>query len=196
MRERNSSIIWGSGFLRIDLEAKEFTNPITTGDLNIFLRWPLAHDTKRHQLFNLQFGDGQGYNLDLGIQASRVPLNGNKRIQVTFRNNSATDLFYADAPTYSAMDYDPINDRFLFYYGQGSSAGRIYVITPSDESDEWEMSIFPLAQGSAMPSPVPISGLQRRFMYVPGLNVFVMMPNGDANIYFLRVGSYGKKPTI
>lgn len=192
VRERNSSIIWGSAFVRIDLAAREFTKPITTGDLTVSMRWPMTHDTKRHQLFNLQFGDGQGYDLQLGIQAARIPLNGNRRIRVTFKNNTATDLFYAEVPTYASLDYDPINDRFLFYSGQKTAAGRIYVVTPSDTSDEWEMSLFPLAEGSAMPSPVPLSGLQRRFMYVPGLNVFVMMPNGDANIYFLRVGSYGK----
>lgn len=93
-------------------------------------------------------------------------------------------------PTYSAMDYDPINDRFLFYNGQGTSAGRIYVITPND-GNEWEMSILPLADGSALPEAVTSSGINRRFLYVPGLNVFVCMPLSQSNIWFIRVGNFG-----
>ncbi len=125
------------------------------------------------------------------IQSSRIPLNpGDTQIQVTFKNSTALQMFIDEKPTYSAMDYDPINDRFLFYNGQGTSAGRIYVITPND-GNEWDMSILPLDAGSATPDVVPASGINRRFLYVPGLNVFVMMPLQEGNIWFIRVGNFG-----
>ncbi len=60
VRERNSSIIWTIGLDRVDLEARTLTSPITN-KANVMLRWPVAHDTLRHQLFSLQFADGQGY---------------------------------------------------------------------------------------------------------------------------------------
>ncbi len=192
LRETNSSIIWANSLTRIDLEKKELTKPITT-TANVFARWPWAHDTRRHQLFSLQFGDGQGFNAELGIQAARIPLNpGDTQYKVTFKNSSTTDLFISEAPTYAGMDYDPMNDRFLFYYGQLTSVGRIYVITPNDGSDGWEMSTLPLADGSATPPSAPGAGVNKRFLYVPGLNVFVMQPSVSSNIWFIRVGSFGK----
>jgi hypothetical protein len=191
VRERNGSIMWTTGLARVDLEARELTQPITSR-IDVAVRWPVAHDSLRHQLFTLQYGDGQGYDLQKGVQASRIPINGDRQFTVTFKSSTALDTFISDAPTYSAMDYDPINDRFLFYCGQGAGAGRIFVITPND-GDEWDMSILPL-EGSALPPAAPGSGVNRRFLYVPGLNVFVMMPSGADNIHFIRVGSFEQIP--
>jgi hypothetical protein len=84
------------------------------------------------------------------VNASRFPLSGSAQISVTINASAAYTQFQADAPTYAAMDYDPDNDRFLFYCGQGAGAGRVYVVTPN-ATNAWDMSILALGPGSVTP---------------------------------------------
>jgi hypothetical protein len=86
------------------------------------------------------------------------------------------------------MDYDPVNDQFLFYCGQGSGAGRIYVIKPNT-TNTWDMSILPLAAGSPLPPPIAGNGVNGRFLYVPSLKGFVLLPNSASNLWFIRTSN-------
>jgi len=183
VRVRATDDVYTSTFFKWTAQTQSWSQPITTRT-NDLVRFPVAHDSLRNQLFTLQLGDGQGYDGPT-IYASKVPLSGSAQISVTINNSPAYAQFQADAPTYSAMDYDPDGDRFLFYCGQGAGAGRVYVITPND-SNQWDMSILTLGPGSATPPAVPGSGVNSRFRYVPGLKGFVLLPNKTSNIFFLR----------
>lgn len=184
VREQNSSYVWSQGLSRWDYNTDTYSAPITIRT-NTMIRFPVAHDSKRGQLFTLQIGDGQGYDLSSGIQASRIPVSGNQQFAVTFNNSPALTQFIAEAQTYSAMDYDPDNDRFLFYCGQDNASGRIYVITPNS-GNIWDISILTLGPGSVTPVVVPGSGINRRFSYIPALKGFVMLPTKSSNLYFIR----------
>jgi hypothetical protein len=185
--EKSTSYVWTSGFERFDPSTKQFSSPIThtSGDM---VRFPMSEDTLRNQLFSLQIGDGQGYATNLGVQAMRMPVNGNTQYHVTFNPSAGYTQFLADAPVYSGMDYDPANDQFLFYDGHDAAAGRIYVITPN-AGNTWDMSILPLASGSPMPPAVPGAGVNGRFVFVPSLKGFVLLPSGSANLWFIRTSN-------
>jgi hypothetical protein len=148
------------------------------------VRWPMAFDARRGQLFCLQWGDGQGYDPQR-LVASRVPLGGNQQIPVTFNSSSALTQWLAEKPTYAAMDYDPDNDRFLFYGGQGDAAGRVYVIQPND-GNTWDMSLLNAGAGSVKIVATPGSGVNNRLRYVPALRGFVLLARASSNLYFLR----------
>jgi hypothetical protein len=184
VRERNTNYVWTVALTRWDPATDTYSNPITTRT-NTAVRWPAAHDTKRNQLFTLQIGDGQGYNTQVGIQATRIPISGNTQFDVTINSSAAKTQFITDDPTYSAMDYDADNDRFLFYCGQGSGAGRIYVITPNS-GNAWDMSILTLGSGSVTPTAISGAGVNSRFSYIPALKGFAMLPVGSGNIYFIK----------
>jgi hypothetical protein len=184
VRERNSSNVWTQGLAHWDAATDTYLNPIIIRT-NTSIRFPAAHDSKRNQIFTLQIGDGQGYDLVNGIQASRIPVNGNQQFDVTFNNSAAKTQFIAESPTYAAMDYDPDNDRFLFYSGTDTTAGRIYVITPNS-GNVWDISILSLGTGSVKPIATHGAGINRRFSYIPALKGFAMLPNGSSNIYFIK----------
>jgi hypothetical protein len=148
------------------------------------VRWPMAFDARRGQLFCLQWGDGQGYD-PLRLVASRVPLGSGQQIAVSFNASSALTQWLADKPAYAALDYDPDNDRFLFYAGQGDAAGRIYVIQPND-GNTWDMSLLSAGGAKVAASPDGGSGMQNRMRYVPALRGFVLLPRASSNLYFLR----------
>lgn len=160
-----------------------WSQPFTTLT-NDAVRWPIAHDSVRDQFFSLQWGDGQGYGA-MAISASRFPLSGSAQISVTINDSAARAQFEADTPTYAAMDYDPDNDRFLFYCGQGAGAGRVYVVTPN-ATNAWDMSILALGPGSVTPPATSGAGVNNRFRYVPALKGFVLLPQGASNLFFLR----------
>src|SRR6185503_2145067 len=109
-------------------------------------------------------------------------------IQVTFKPGDALDQFTKDAPTYAAMDYDPDNDRFLFYCGQGTGAGRIYVVKPND-GNAWDMSLYTFGPGSTPPPATGGGGVNNRFRYVPHLKGFVLLPSAKADLYFIRTAN-------
>ncbi|WP_132575746.1 hypothetical protein [Roseateles saccharophilus] len=148
------------------------------------VRWPVAFDSRRGQLFCLQWGDGQGYD-PFRLFASRVPLGSDQQITVSFNSSPALTQWLADKPAYAAMDYDPDNDRFLFYAGQGDAAGRVYLIQPND-GDTWDMGILRAGSVRVPGSPSGGSGMQNRMRYVPALRGIVLLARSSANLYFLR----------
>lgn len=147
-------------------------------------RWPMAFDPRRSQIFSLQWGDGQGFDPQR-LVASRVPMGSNRQISVTFNPSAALTQWLAEKPTYAGMDYDADNDRFLFYSGAGTAAGRIYVIQPND-TNTWDMSLLNPASGSVKIAATSDGGLQNRLRYIPALRGFVLLARGSANLYFLR----------
>ncbi len=180
---RSTGEVWSSGLQVWSPKTKLWRNPLTQRSSDS-VRWPMAHDSLRNQMFTLQWADGEGYSTP-GIFATRIPLSGSVQKSVTFRPSAALERFRADAPTYAAMDYDPENDRFLFYCGQGSGAGRIYIIKPAD-GDIWDMSELVLAAGSVLPRTTSGNGVHNRFRYVSALKGFVLLATAGANLYFIR----------
>lgn len=148
-------------------------------------RWPMAFDPVRNQMFCLQWGDGQGFDAQRGLVASRVPLSGGQQIGVRFNPSAALTQWMAEKPSYAGMDYDADNDRFLFYSGLGAAAGQVYVITPND-GNTWDMSLLAPAAGSVKIAPTSSGGLQNRLRYIPALRGFVLLARGSANLYFMR----------
>lgn len=180
---RATGEVWSNNLARWSPVTKTWTLPITkrSGDQS---RWPLAHDSSRNQIFSLQWADGMGYSTQ-ALFASRVPVNGSEQISVKFNPSPALTSFIADKPTYAGMDYDPHNDRFLFYCGQGVGAGRVYAVAPN-AGNVWDMSILKLVPGATVPA-TPSSGVSNRFRYIPALRGFLMIPHGKSNLFFLRV---------
>ena len=174
--------------LRKRVPAGTWTDPITTRT-SASIRFPVAHDSLRNQLFTLQMDDGEGFTTSPRVNASRIPLSGTTQYAVTFNASSAYTQWQADGPTDAAMDYDAYNDRFLFYNGQSGQEGRIYVINiPATITDPWDMSILTLGGGSSTPTVVPAAGVHNRFRYVPAYRGFVLLPQASSNLYFIRTG--------
>ena len=182
---RGTGDVWTTGLARFTPATKTWSRPITTRT-DALVRWPIAHDARRNQLFTLQWADGMGSSTQ-AVFATRVPLNGSAQIAVTLQPGAALDSFVADKPTYAGMDYDAINDRFMFYCGQGAGAGKIYVVKPN-VTNAWELSIFSLA-GATRPPATPGNGVHNRFRYVPKLRGFLLMPHGKSNLYFMRTSA-------
>lgn len=183
---RATGVVYSTGGLHkwTPTGAGVWSNPITSRT-NDIVRWPIAHDTLRDQLFTLQWGDGMGYNGERGVQSTKVPLSGATQYQVTYTPSAAYTQFQADKPTYAAMDYEPNLDQFFFYCGIGSGAGRIYVIKPNNGTT-LDMEILALGAGSLTPPPVPSAGVHNRFRYVPALRGFVLLAIASSNLYFIR----------
>lgn len=179
---RGTGEVFSNNLMRWSPQTKAWTRPVTTRTTDT-VRFPVAHDSHRNQLFTLNFGDGQGYGVQK-LNASRIPLNGSQQISVGFNASAAVNSFMADKPTYSGMDYDPVNDCFLFYCGQGAGAGRVYVVKPNI-TNTWDMSIMALA-GINRPPATPGDGVHNRFRYIPALRGFLLMPSGRSNLFFLR----------
>lgn len=156
---------------------------------------PLAHDSKRNQLFSLSWGSGEDL-YGTASKAYKYPMAGTSRTLITFNASDAWTKWQQDRTEYGAMEYDPDNDRFLFYDGRGlfgderdlSSTprmGRIYVIKPNS-GNVWDMNILSLAAGSITPASTLGAGVLNRFRYVPALRGFVLMARGTSSLYFLR----------
>jgi hypothetical protein len=173
--------VYSNGLARWSPVTKSWSQPVTrTADL---VRWPIAHDSLRNQLFTLNWGDGEGYGTP-AVYATRVPLATGVQASVTFNPSAALTSFIADTPSYAGMDYDSVNDRFMFYCGQGAGAGRVYVVKPN-AGNVWDISILPLAT-SKLPPATPVNGVHNRFRYVAALKGFVMLPSGGSNLFFIR----------
>lgn len=179
---RGTGEVWSTALARWSPVTKTWTQPISkrTGDL---IRTPIAHDKLRNQLFAMNWADGEGFSTQQ-LFASRIPVTGSEQISVTFNPSAALSSLIADAPTYAAMDYDADNDRFLFYCGQGSKGGVVYVIKPNS-GNVWDVSLLQLT-GTTRPPATPGNGVQNRFRYVPALRGFVLLATGSANLFFLR----------
>ncbi len=161
-----------------------WSHPIQTRT-NAAIRFPMAYDKARNQIFTLQYGDGQGYNAP-NVFASKIELASGVQTDITIKPSSAYSMFVAEVPVYAAMDYDIVNDRFLFYSGLGDAAGRVYAIKPSSTSTEWDMSLLQTTASSVKPPPTMGAGLNSNFKYVPALKGFVLLPTRDSNLFFIK----------
>jgi hypothetical protein len=182
---RADGSVINNGLQRWSPVTKTWTNQVTqaSGDA---VRAPVVYDSRRHQLFTLQWGDGQGFD-PFKLSASRIPLSGTKQISVSFNPSPALTQWLDEKPAYAGMDYDPENDRFLFYAGQGAAAGRVYVVQPND-GDVWDMSLLSPGAGSATIPATTLGGLHNRLRYIPALRGFVLLSKGTSNLFFLRTG--------
>ena len=157
--------------------AQQITTAATNG-----VRYPWAYDSLRDQMFGLCYGDGEGYGTP-GVYAIKQAATGAVQTQITFNTSAAYTQFQTDAPVYAGMDYDPNNDRFLFYGDDGTTTGRIYIITPNSGS-VWDMSIMTV---TGTPSACANSGPIGRWRYVPALKGFVLAATTASNLNFIRV---------
>ncbi len=165
--------------------AKDQTwRPLVTQSNGDGARWPMAYDSRRGQLYCLQWGDGQGYD-PMRMVSNRITVPGGQQIAVSFTASAALTQWLAEKPAYAGMDYDPDQDRFLFYAGQDAAAGRVYVVKPN-ETNVWDMSLLVTTANSVKIAPSSSGGLQNRLRYVPALRGFVLMARASANLYFLR----------
>jgi hypothetical protein len=147
---------------------------------------PVCYDLKRGHLFALAWGDGQGNAIgggDIGISAFKIA--GTTKTGITFNPSAALTQFQSDAPAYSGMEYDPVNDQYLFYQGAAGSTSRVYVVKPNDTS-VWDMQSLTLGTASAVPPAAVGAGVFNRFRYVEALRGFVLMASGTSELYFLR----------
>jgi hypothetical protein len=147
---------------------------------------PVCYDSTRGHLFALAWGDGQGNTLGgVSKSLSAIKFVGATKTNITFNPSAALTQFQNDAPIYSAMEYDPVNDQYLFYQGAAGSTSRVYVVKPNT-STVWDMSILTLGSGSIVPDAAIGAGVFNRFKYVSALRGFVLMSAGTSNLYFLR----------
>ena len=179
--------VWTSTLQKWTPSTNTWSNPISSRT-NDLVRYPIAYDSTRNQLFCLQFDDGQGLG-GTRLFASRIPVLGSAQISVSFSpaSSAAVAAFTAEAPALAAMDYDPVNDQFLFYAGFGAAAGQVYVVKPNN-TDVWDLSVFRPAGAERVPSWVT-GGLNGRFRYVALLRGFVLQPSASSNLFFLRTSA-------
>ncbi|MFT3712212.1 MAG: hypothetical protein QM817_31595 [Archangium sp.] len=145
-------------------------------------RFPHATAPARNLIFSLQYGDGQGYDLNLGVVARKLDTTTGNSVEISFTPSTALTEFIAAQPTYAGMDFDAANDRFLFYHG--GETGKVYAITPN-ATNTWSISVL-TTTGLPGVTPTSGSGINKRFRYLPTLDGFVLMPRGGSNLYFLR----------
>ena len=149
---------------------------------------PVCYDSTRAHLFALAWGDGQGNTLGgVSMSLSAIRFVGATRTNITFNPSAAVTQFQSDQPAYSAMEYDPVNDQYLFYQGAAGNTSRVYVVKPN-ASAVWDMSLLMPGSGSVVPDAAVGAGVFNRFKYVASLRGFVLMSAGTSNLYFLRTG--------
>lgn len=180
---RATGDVIGTGLTRWSPTTQKWTS-LATSSNGDQVRWPMAYDARRHQMFCLQYGDGQGYG-NAALQASVVTVADGVQKTVKFNASSGLDLFLAEKPSYAGMDYDTVNDCFLFYSGQEAAAGRVYMVKPNNTT-VWDISVLTLGSGSVKVAANPGGGVHNRFRYIPALRGFVLLARGSANLYFLR----------
>lgn len=146
-------------------------------------RFPQATAPSRHAIFNLQHGDGQGYDLNLGLTARLLDTNTGNSVNITFNPSAGLTELTDARPTYAGMDYDAANDRFLFYSAEAT--GKVYVVTPN-ASTVWDVSVLTTA---GMPTVAVGAGINKRFRYLPTLGGFVLLPSATSNLWFLPTSS-------
>lgn len=177
--------LW-SGSSRLWTESTAtWSNPtVTYAD---FVRFPWAWDSTRSQLFGLAWGDSQGSSTGVPgtIAVRAVRHNGTTQTNITLNSiGGALAQFEADAGAYPGMDYDPENDRFLWYDGRGARAGRVYAIAPNNTTN-WDISILSIS--GTPPGATNAEGILSKFSYVPALKCFVLQPQASSNIFAFRV---------
>lgn len=165
---------------KYDPVADTWSQPAMAATVSPNVRSPWALDTTRGVLFGLCWADGEGS----GIGMRAVVMDGSTQTAISFNASAAYTQWLADTPEYAGMDYDPENDRFLFYDGRSTRAGRVYAITPNGGTT-WDMSILSIA--GSPPGATGANGVHSRWRYVPALKGFVLLPEAASNLFFVRV---------
>lgn len=165
-----------------------WSQPAMANKVAANVRSPWALDTKRNQLFGLAWADGEGSGT--GLRAVQLDYQAGTQRAITFSSGSsaAVAAFTADAPQYGGMDYDPINDRFLFFSGDENTVPVIYAVTPNGGT-EWDMAVVTFG-GATLPAVAGGSGLTKRLAYFPEFKCFAIMPDPlNADIYVLPLAN-------
>lgn len=162
------------------------------------IRSAWAYDSKRDRMFGLAWGDGEGFATGASPERRARLLNTASmdaaQLAVTFNASAALTQFDADGAfagvggsllQYGHLDYDPVNDNYLYLSGIGSSAGRIYVIKPN-ATLVWDMSIATDGPGGVSLPQTAAGGLQNKLVYSPSLGGFLCMPTRTSTVYFRR----------
>ncbi|MDI1444080.1 hypothetical protein [Polyangium sp. 6x1] len=155
----------------------------------------LAWDSKRNQLVSLGFGDGWGYGNFPTLNAYTIDATGTTATPLTFNPSPGLTQFLDDKPVNASFEYDPDNDRFLYFdarhdgdHGAPDDGGRIFVIKPNATST-WDIEILPLGPGTKNPPQAIDAGIYSRFRYVPALKGFVYLQSAwyeSPDLYFIR----------
>jgi hypothetical protein len=184
--------VWSNTLRRFNPVANRWSSPITSR-INPIVEMPWAFDSRRRQLFGMSWGTGTA-STQGPLTAAYVPIDGNREFAVQIRASTTRSEWESERHAYAGMDYDPINDRFLFYSGQvrdangvptGLRSGKVYVVKPNN-TDIWDMSLLSLA--GTVPTETVGAGINGRFKYVPRLKGFVLLPQRTSNLWFFRVG--------
>lgn len=148
-----------------------------------------AFDTSRRKLFALVKGNGQGYDTHLGLIAKTFNEDCSAYQTITFNASAALTEFSSFDLDYSGMTYDPVRDRFLYYWGKAGAQGVIYIITPNG-TNVWDVSKLVQGPNSVLPSLPPTSGagINNRFKYLAALDGVVLITRESANVYFMKLG--------
>jgi len=164
---------------KLTVATKTWSSPIAS-PVSPSVRYPWAWDSTRAMLFGLAVGDGEGSGTD--VRAVRQI--GITQTAITFNSSAAYTQFQADAGSYAGMAYDPVNDKFLWYSGQGSAAGRIYVITPNSGT-VWDMAIL-TTSGDTLPAS---SALVKKWHYMTlgSIGGIAIVPTAASDVHFLRL---------
>lgn len=178
----DGSAIWTQTLRKYVPSTDTWSNPISSRAAAT-PRYPWAYDSTRSQLFGLCYNDGEGFG-SAGTVASKVPIGGTTETAITFNSSAAYTAWQSLAPQYAAMDYDPQNDRFLFYDGRTAASKVVYVITPNSGTT-WDMSTQTMT-GTA-PGYSGGDGVVGRLKYIADLKGFVMLPQASSNLFFFRV---------
>lgn len=187
--DRLNQHIWTTSNHRFNPVTGSWDVPTITGP-GFTHRWPVAYDTRRHQFFALQWGDGQGFSS--GATAAKLDIATLVSASITLNSvGGALAQFTTDAPEYCGMDYDPINDEYLFYEGY-SNTKRVYCVKPTSGST-WDISIKSIGVGSITPAAAfgvkgnNYVGTNGRFKFMPEHQAFILIPRGSSNIVILPV---------
>lgn len=178
--------IWS--FLNTALGARKWTDATDTWSAPSvtipagWVRRPWVLNTSDDTLFGLCWADNEGSG-SAPAQINALRFNPTTLVMdaITFNSSAAKTQFIADTPAYSGMDYDPENDRFLFY---ASGTKRIFIVTPN-AGTTWDMAIL-TPGGYTVPS-VAGAGVQCRWRYVAALKGFIFLPQASSNLIFLPV---------
>lgn len=189
--------VWSASGLTISKwSAATRTQTVTHQFNNTYLAMQNAWDPVRNQLLSIGFGDGWGYGNYPALNAYTVPADGSNATPLTFNPSPGLTQFLADAPVSASFEYDPVNDRFLYFDGRGDGAfgdsadgGRIFVITPN-ATTVWDVSILALGSGTSNPPRSSDTGIYSRLRYVPALKGFVYLfaptYNVATDLYFIK----------
>lgn len=156
------------------------TNSMSSAGGRNLLRFPAAYASTRNEILALQYGDGQGYDTGLGLQAKRLDPVAGSSANITFNASAAVTAFLAAAPTYAAMEFCPLDGKY--YFTTNSTLNNMFAVTPN-AGTVWDMSRLAVG-GSSIGSATPLC---KKLLWVPNLNGFVVLPDKAQTLYFMRM---------